>query len=592
MAKRSVLLLKVPHCTHPDAAEVDVDFRTKSTFRPVPSLGLAALCAFFDKYNRFGHRLKAVDVNIEAYTNPRQLIDVGVYQTLLENIIRENDYDVLALSAMFIFNARWVDEAARLSRRFHPEAKIIVGGGYPTIFPERSLKNHGIHFAILGEGEASFIQILNKISGELDEELEARYPLSGYAENKNGEITVIAKSKGMIPMEDIPVPAWQALDVEKYFRNSGDNVLPMEASRGCPYSCTFCSTFVSWGKAMRYKPIDQLIGEFHAMGERHDNPALHFIDDNLTVKRKWLVPFLNRIIDEKLPLQLHASNIMVKHLDAELIDLLVKAGMGSFGIAIESGSPEIQKEMNKNIDFDKARDVIGLMKNVGLPVHINWMVGFPNESFDQIRQTFDLARELKANSNQFLTVTPYPGTKMFKRAKEAGLLIFDEEDLDKFDNRKCDYLKSSDWDYDQLRDLIYDINIELNFLNNPSFDGESTRRHFKTHLAALLKKLSEHIIGHVTLGYLCHLLGEEAEVAAHYDRAVALFAKPDLNTTFNRYLHWNHPVISHFQDYMEEKDIHLMEPLEGASKSYLSNFWVSGDVAHAKPNSPGKSAAD
>ena len=159
---KSVLLLKVPYCTHPDSFKEDTNFKTKAPFRPIPSLALATLSAFVDKYKKINYSLKVVDVNIEAYTQPGIPIDTTLYTNLLTKLIRDHDYDVLALSAMFVFNIKWVDTAVKLSKKFHPKAKIIVGGGYPTLFPERCLTEHDVDDVVIGEGDSTFLHILNK----------------------------------------------------------------------------------------------------------------------------------------------------------------------------------------------------------------------------------------------------------------------------------------------------------------------------------------------------------------------------------------------------------------------------------------------
>ena len=69
---------------------------------------------------------------------------------LLTNYIKNNEYDVLALSAMFVFTTKWVDTAVKLSRKHHPKAKIVIGGGYPTLFPERCLKENGVDDVVIG----------------------------------------------------------------------------------------------------------------------------------------------------------------------------------------------------------------------------------------------------------------------------------------------------------------------------------------------------------------------------------------------------------------------------------------------------------
>ncbi len=544
---KSVLLIKLPYSTHPDSLGGGGDFRTKAPFRPIPSLALATLCAFLDRYKTYDYKIKAIDLNIEAYTKPGVPIDISVYPDLLTNAIKNNKYDVLCISAMFVFNVKWVETAVKLSKKFHPKAKIIIGGGYPTLFPRRCLNKHDIDDAVIGEGESTFLHILNKYNNYRDPEFEKKFPFKGYAsKNRAGKIFISKLGHDFIDLNDLPVPAWHYLNVKKYFRKSGDKKLPIEGTRGCPYRCSFCCTHLSWGVRVRYKPIQNLINEILEIKKKYNVEGLHFVDDNLSFSKDWIKEFLKRIISMKLPLKLTASNFSVKHLDREIIGLLAKAGMGEFGIAVESGSPEIQRRTNKNLDFNKIRKVVRIMKQNDLHVHICWMVGFPNETLKQIKSTFNFARELKAHSNQFLTVLPYPGTQLFNEAKSANLLVFKEDDLDKFNCRECDYLKSDEWNYEQLRDMIYDANIEMNFLNNPSLKTAKGKDSFLDYLEKLLLRLPDHVISHIIVGYLYKRKKNNFKCEKHYKSAIELLKNKDLHKTFNKYLSWNSPIIKDF----------------------------------------------
>lgn len=559
MNYKNILLLKIPFCTHPDAISSDDNFRTKAPFRPIPSLALAALAAFFEKYKSLDYKLKVVDSNIEAYTKPGVPIDTSIYMDLLTDIIKNNDYDVLALSTLFVFNVRWVETAVQLSRKYHPEAKIILGGGYPTLFPEHALQRHDIDDMVIGEGEATLLHMVNKYNNHRDIEFEKKFPFGGYAgKNEKGEI-IKKPSVHFIDLADLPVPAWHMLDVDKYFENSGDRLLPIEGSRGCPYGCTYCCTYLSWGKKVRYKPVDNLLNEMHETGKKHRIEVLHFNDDNLGFNKKWLMEFLERGMNQDFYFKFSASNYSVKHLDEEVIDLLVKLyGPGQFvGVAVETGCPTMQKRINKNLDFDQVREVVRLMKEKRLHVHIHWMVGFPNETTEQIRKTFAFARELRAHSNQFLTVTPYPGTKLFQEASEAGILRVPEYDFDKYDNRRSEYLHSDEWDYKMLQEMIYDANIEINFLNHPQLDIPEEIDEFKTYLTDLLKRLPDHIISHILVGYIHKKKGNTTKRQQYYDSAYRLFDEKRLCRTFLKYLSWDYPGILDFNAYLEERQLEI-----------------------------------
>ncbi len=548
---KSIFLVKLPLCSHPDSEDSD-SFRTKNPFRPDPSLALPALCAFIERYKTYDYKIKAVDLNLEAYTKPGTPVDPSVFPGLLEKTIKNNDYDVLSISIMFVFNVKWVDDIVKLSRKFHPEAKIIIGGGYPTLFPDRCLAKHDIDNAIIGEGEATFLHIINKYNNHQDPEFDKKFPHGSYAaKNEKGEINIIEGKNSFIDLANLPVPAWDYINIEKYFEKSGESTLPIEGSRGCPYRCYYCTSFLFCGPRIRYKPVDNLIKEILEIKKRYKGvKTLRFVDDNLSFSKDWIKDLLNRIIDMKLPLKLEIQNFSVKHLDEEIVSLLVKANMKTFTLAIESGSPEIQKRINKNLNLDMVRGVVKMIKSHGVHLHLCWMVGFPNETLDQINETFAFARELKANSNQFVTVLPYPGTPMFNEAKRDNLLVFSEDNLDKFDNRRCDYLKSDQWNYDQLQKIIYDANIEMNFLKNPSLETAEGRDRLLEFFQPLLLAIPEHVVLHLVVGYIHKKKENYSESEKHYNTAKELLKDKKLSETFTKYLSWDNLVIRDFNAWL------------------------------------------
>jgi len=500
-----LLLLKLPYAPHPETDKPD-DFRTQSSFRPVPSLALAALGGFARRYAP-GWEVEAIDLNIEAYALPSLPIDTARYPALLKSALRNSEYDVLGLSAMFVYNCRWVADAVRLSREFHPNARIILGGGYPTMFPRKCKQEYGIE-VISGEGEPGLLRALGLKSGKFPPDQ-------------------------LVDPADLPTPAWDLLHVKRYFERSGDRVLPFEASRGCPYGCTYCTVSGVWGRRVRYKRISQLLAEIKFARQAWGVEKIHFVDDNLTFNKQWSTRFLHRFLSMTDRPELAASNFSVKHLDEVTIDLLSAAGVKQFNVAVETGSKEMQKRINKRLDFTQVWDVVSAIKKRGLHAHICWMVGFPGETREQIEETFGFAQVLRAHSNQFLTVLPYPGTKLFEDAKREGLLN-EPESLDHYDCRGGDYVKGID--YEWLRQEVYDQNIMLNFLNSPLMDEPGR---FVPYLKSLVQRLPKHVIAHVILGYL----GE----TEHYATARKLLRKPELQKTFGRYMDSVHPVMKAFR---------------------------------------------
>jgi len=240
-------------------------------------------------------------------------------------------------------------------------------------------------------------------------------------------------------------------------------------------------------------------------------------------------------------------------LNEEIIDLLAKIGIKKIGLAIETGSSAMQKQLKKNVNFERAKKVISYIRSKNYQVELNWMIGFPKETLEQINETLDLARELKSDRNQFYIYLPYPGTELFEIARCEDLIKFDVSDLSNFDYRSSDYLKSDEWDYAKLQEMIYDANIELNFLHNPGVataEGREVMLYwFENHI---LPGLPEHVIALIMLGYFYKKKGQHNKVKKYYDRAIKSLGRESLSKTFSKYLSWDNDIIRDFNSYRKK----------------------------------------
>jgi len=277
--------------------------------------------------------------------------------------------------------------------------------------------------------------------------LKKKFPFESYGIKKStGEIQIFPRKKAYLYSDDLPSANWDYLNIEKYFIKSGDTQLPIEAGRGCPYNYTYCCSYLTWGKKLRQKNPDILIKEIIDTYNSYGKPSLYFADDNISFNKQWIVEFLTKLKQTNDSFDLLVSNFSVKHLDEEILNLLIDNNMNFVSIAIESGTDKIQRQIRKRIDFSKAKETIKLIKSKNFIFHIQWMLGFPNETIEDINATIELARELKAHHKQLSIVTPYPGTQLYNEAKDQGILNISHNDIHNFNLRKSKFFKSSEWD--------------------------------------------------------------------------------------------------------------------------------------------------
>ena len=587
-SRKNILLIKVPYCVHHESSifndgeepeDVKVkehikkdqqtqhkDFKTKTPFRPIPSLAIAALTSFFEKYKSYDYNLKCIDINLLVYDNkkPGENIDTKKYVKIIEDTLAKENYDILAISAMFVMSQRWVTDTLKFSKKYHPDAKIIIGGGYPTIYPEYCLKKHEIDLSVVGEGDDTFLHAVNRLNNIVDDKFEKRFPFEGYAaKDKLGKIFFVPRKKGFLDLNELPPASYKWLNVKDYFKKSGNSMLPLEASRGCPYGCTYCNTFISWGRKVRYKTVDNLIKEISDLQSNYHRPQLHFVDDNLSFDRKWTIEFLDKLAEKNLKLHVTCSNFHYKRLDEEILDKLFKVGVNEIAIALESGSPSVNKRIHRVLDWKKAKRIVDHTRKRKKSSTCFWMVGFPNETMDELNETFKLAKDIKSTRNLFSIVMPYPGTKLWEDAKEHGALIVDDDSIiDLFYYRSSKgNLKSKEWTTPKLNDMIYDANIDLNFLNSPGLETEHERNALLNMTETILKFLPQHIIAHIMLAHLYKGNKEYKKTNYHYKKAKELFADKKLKATFQKYLNWDNKIIKSYLDYLKIEDgLYTSEP--------------------------------
>jgi anaerobic magnesium-protoporphyrin IX monomethyl ester cyclase len=611
-SRKRVLLIKVPYCIHPGSdmfqesfSEEDLkvqeqiqedetssslnsqhteeqkeeqkklqDVKTKTPFRPIPSLALATLSSFFEKYNTHDYKLKCIDVNLAAYDDSEESgseneneikhIDTQQYIKILENIISKESYDILAISAMFVMSQKWVDDAVKFSRKHKPDAKIMIGGGYPTIYPEYVLKKHDIDASIVGEGDDTFLHMVNRFNNIVDEEFNKQFDFEGYAaKDKNKEIFYAPRKKGFIDLKKLPAANYEWLDLENYFKKSGQKTLPLEASRGCPYGCTYCNTFISWGKSVRYKDVDSLIDEVAALQNTH-NPEIHFVDDNLSFDRKWTMEFLDKLIKRNLKLNVSCANFHYKRLDEEILEKLFAVGVNEVKFALESGADSTNKRIHRVLDLKKAKRLIDFCRSKNKSSVTFWMVGFPGESIEELRETFTAARDTGSTKVIFSMVMPYPGTKLYEEATSESALSVDtksssvkniDEMIDLFLYRSSkSIVKSKQWSTETINNLMYDANIDLNFINSPGLKTDYERDFLMMETLRVLKSIPEHAIANILVGYLFELKNDAIHSKYYYDQAKSIFKVQEHKDTFLKYLHWDSPVIKNFLNYIENED--------------------------------------
>ena len=193
-----------------------------------------------------------------------------------------------------------------------------------------------------------------------------------------------------------------------------DRRIPLETSRGCPYSCTYCDVKISMGQAFRPRSAEHILGEikyFYDQGSRF----FEIVDDVFTMDLDRAKKVCHLILDSGMKFRWNCANgIRADRVDEELLTLMKKAGCEFVAYGLETGNPDMLKIIKKAITLDKATETFHMTKRIGLKFAVNFIIGHQEETFQRAMDSIRYAKSIPADYVNFSNMIPYPGTEVYK----------------------------------------------------------------------------------------------------------------------------------------------------------------------------------
>lgn len=409
------------------------------TQQGVPSIGIAYLAS---SLKASGHTVAVVDGFGEAIDQFTRLEGTPLlinWLTAAEIVERiPADVDVIGVSCMY--SNEWVYSRLvlhEITRRF-PCVAIVGGGEHFTADPEYSLRSCPfLHCLVLGEGEETFVDLVDAI-------LKSR-PLStvnGLAYLQAGAFVQTPARSRIRAVDEIPWPSWDEMPLERYLdaglgmSSLGGRNMPMLASRGCPYKCTFCSNPAMWTQRWIARDPRQVIEEIKAWIGRFRVTHIEFYDLTAIVRRDWIIEFASLLIQEKLAVTWSLpSGTRSEALDEEVIRSLKRSGCHSMTYAPESGSPATLKRIKKMVDLGRMLQSMRAAVKNRIWLKANMIVGFPGQTKSEVADSFWFILKMAWAGVHDVAVfpfVPYPGSELFMKMSEDGRIRKDSAAYEAF----------------------------------------------------------------------------------------------------------------------------------------------------------------
>lgn len=292
-------------------------------------------------------------------------------------------------------------------------ATVMGGHHVSAVGAEVLEQSPATNFAVVGEGEQTLLELAR----------EAASPKPDYSRidglvwrDASGGVTANKSRELIKDLDALPFPARDLVDMSRFKVHSyidfGKRTATMITSRGCPYKCMFCSSFLTMGAKYRYRSVENIVTEIKEIVRDYGIDHIVFEDDTMTLKKDRIRALCEAMIEmPDRPSWYGLSRVDTMSL--ELAKLMKRAGCRMVNFGIESGSQEILKKIGKRIDLKQAEEAVRACTKAGLRTQCTFIVGFPFDTDETMKLTYRTATRIGPTVAIFFPMTPYPGTRVY-----------------------------------------------------------------------------------------------------------------------------------------------------------------------------------
>lgn len=400
----------------------------------IPPIGLAYIAGMLRK-NNFNYNV--IDALGEAPEQNREIEELNLLYTGLstEEIIERIPLDTTIIGISVMFTAEWFihKEIIGKIKLARPNAVIILGGEHASSSWETILSNTSeVNYCVVGEGEESFLELLKR----LKDNIIIDDSVSGIALRINGIPTLNPRRKRTKNIDDYETD-WDKFPVENFLDiKSGMNTLelramPILASRGCPYQCTFCSSPFMWGTNYFTREPQSVVSEMKELIERFNVEHFDFTDLSATINKKWTHELCDLILKEDLNISWQfGPGTRSEILTNDVLEKMKQSNLFKISFAPESGSPVTVKKIKKNINIKKLESSIRHAVKIGLHTKCQFIMGLPGQSIKEMIESALFILKLSIIGVDDISIYvfyPYPGSELSNSQIEQGVHISEKE---------------------------------------------------------------------------------------------------------------------------------------------------------------------
>lgn len=295
------------------------------------------------------------------------------------------------------------------------DCKVIVCSSDSTDHYEKYLAA-GADFVIQGEGEISLKELVDALSTNEDTS-----QIKGLVFENDGEIVKNPKHPVLRNLDELPMPAWDLIDIEPYRKiwEAGGNefTLNMATTRGCPFKCNWCAKPIYGNRYNSHSP-EYITKHIKYLKENYGVTRFWMCDDIFGLKPNWVQNFNKELKKEDLKISYYIQSRVDLLLKEDTIEALAESGLEEVWVGAESGSQAILDAMDKETKVEQIYEATRLLKEKNVRVAFFIQFGYLEETKEDIQKTIDMIKELVPDNIGVSVSYPLPGTKFYEKVKD------------------------------------------------------------------------------------------------------------------------------------------------------------------------------
>lgn len=349
-------------------------------------------------------------ISLASYLNSKGhtaiIYDRNCDKGKLSQVVGSFEPDVVGVSVLSLLSLK---DAQKITSFLKEAGQLVVWGGQiPTFYTGVCAKCSRADYLILGEGELTWLELLEKL--ELQKPPDG---IAGLAYWRNGELTV-TDEREFVNLDTLPAIDWSVVNPQNYFQSyiTADRMLMLPASKGCPCNCAFCGNQLYHRRTLRKGNIKTTVDEIEILVNKYNTDGIYFTDELWYPDKRDVHEFCELISSRKINVK-WGLQARIGQFDSATLREMRAAGCSWIFYGVESGSRDMLEKIHKQIKYDDIEPSIRITNEAGIITMTSFIVGFPDETEQEVKDTIALAKSCGSNIISFNLYFLTPGSDLY-----------------------------------------------------------------------------------------------------------------------------------------------------------------------------------